>query len=1447
VGHSNATKPQRESTVTLTNRQQTLSPTDVSQFIRLDQCQRYLKLRLKERHEGQGFLRDYDVAPQSIPPILTRSGARFEQEVEKDVAAAYPILKLSADQRRIRDQVNDNLVILETVAALPNGAVNVLFQPRIDAVINGWRIRGDIDILRLERADNGHLKVLVADMKSTTTAKVEHRLQVAFYHEMLSTIFAEHGIEHDPIELGILYRGPADKGLSLSVSERQMVQERGADAHRTFGVHDAFLERIEDAQSYIWAVRDLVTGDQSTARRVMAMDLDDVPYHLTYKCDGCLYNEFCMKRSAERDDLSVLPHLNEQDKRVLQRFDITTTRALASIKDLHDQALLPREDTAELCQSLAATWPVGPRIDELIHRAKRFRDWKGDDIESLRWIPNKGYGSLPYNDAEQNPNLVRIYLDAQQDYLQDRVYMLGALVVASEQGIEVPERRRSVVRMSDGPPDSNGKEEVLFVDWIEATLRALVEVAAPDGNGEPRAPIHLVFYNAYAQRTLLDGLARHSATILGATALYDFVTQIAGMDSSLVSYLDEEIRSLKNYPMTCQSLQSVAAFLKFDWNKGIPYRELFRARLFDFWGKFDVPVEENGATSWFTNRARFNSQIPLEYAYCGWDQLPAPEIGTDEFEPFRAATPELLSGFQARRLEAMEHIAHDFRGNQKTTQSTFLLPDLGEFEQKAPSLAHALDEFMTIERHVELAAWKRIRLASPEDRVLTGESLVVRYVEDDQYDGVAEQNRDNAERDMLDKQFREAYFAANPGKTKMSYTAEQRALKQWEHGETTYRLRIETADVACSLNELLQLTTFKPDTWAVLAPRIDTWNNSGETVEYTPTAKSLLYQPRVQIVKLEADREAGTALVDVMAISGGRSDSRGFVFGYGPPSPFEPDRTYTLDTDPNDRNGGNIIQVTEGLVAGGANRLYELLTTENPYPVAWPDQASAGQGRFLDGLDALMAVGAFHTLEESKRRYIAGHGTDATLLVQGPPGTGKSYSTALAVLARLQGAMTANLDYRIVLSSKTHAAIDVLLTNVDEARAMLSNVLETHSNIFERYFDHRLLQIDLARMTPKDVRDGITPLYRKRDQPKDQPGAVEHIQSPRWCVVGATPSGVFGMLKDRWPKDQFSNKFIDCVILDEASQMNLPEAMASALPLKPTGQVIVVGDHRQMPPIVKNDWSGEPRRTFKEFRAYASLFEALRERNPPMVKFEESFRLHHDMAEFLGREIYAHDGIRFHSNRTALIDAHPHADDFVAAALAPEHPLTVIVHDEARSLKRNEFEQELIRPILEALADKGAHALTAKEGLGVVVPHTSQRAGLLENIACLTEIDETTGEILATSVNTVERYQGDERSVILISSTESDREYVLQAGEFLLDPRRLTVALSRAKRKLVLVAARSIFEVFSADEEMFANAQLWKNLLRKTCTVPLWTGQRHGHTVEVWGNHSTIGNEDHAV
>jgi superfamily I DNA and/or RNA helicase len=107
---------------------------------------------------------------------------------------------------------------------------------------------------------------------------------------------------------------------------------------------------------------------------------------------------------------------------------------------------------------------------------------------------------------------------------------------------------------------------------------------------------------------------------------------------------------------------------------------------------------------------------------------------------------------------------------------------------------------------------------------------------------------------------------------------------------------------------------------------------------------------------------------------------------------------------------------------------------------------------------------------------------------------------------------------------------------------------------------------------------------------------------------------------------------------------------------------------------------------------------------------------------------------------------------------------------------------------------------------------------------------------MLAAVDTVERFQGGERDVIIVSATESDRQYLLTAGEFLYDPRRLTVALSRAKKKMILVAARSVFTTFVTDEELFEHTLLWKRLLRRTCTAPLWKGAVGGHGVEVWGN-----------
>ncbi|NTV61907.1 MAG: DNA helicase, partial [Oscillochloris sp.] len=153
-----------------------ISPTDVAQYIRLDQCRRYLRLRLHERAFGRRFMTSYGVAPQSIPPILTLSGTSFEQRVEAAAtqhagAAVNCRAAALADDDEFVGQ-DHNEVVIARARALPPGASLLLFQPRLRVAIGPWELRGDVDILRLERDVAGELRALIVDMKSSTTAKV---------------------------------------------------------------------------------------------------------------------------------------------------------------------------------------------------------------------------------------------------------------------------------------------------------------------------------------------------------------------------------------------------------------------------------------------------------------------------------------------------------------------------------------------------------------------------------------------------------------------------------------------------------------------------------------------------------------------------------------------------------------------------------------------------------------------------------------------------------------------------------------------------------------------------------------------------------------------------------------------------------------------------------------------------------------------------------------------------------------------------------------------------------------------------------------------------------------------------------------------------------------------------------------------------------------------------
>ena len=282
--------------------------------------------------------------------------------------------------------------------------------------------------------------------------------------------------------------------------------------------------------------------------------------------------------------------------------------------------------------------------------------------------------------------------------------------------------------------------------------------------------------------------------------------------------------------------------------------------------------------------------------------------------------------------------------------------------------------------------------------------------------------------------------------------------------------------------------------------------------------------------------------------------------------------------------------------------------------------------------------------------------------------------------------------------------------------------------------------------------------------------------------------------------------------------MGLAEALAAAAFLREDGQFIAIGDHRQMPPILAHAWDREGRRDLKNARPHLSVFEYLRELGFRSEALDESFRIPAEIADFLRRHVYAEDGVDFRSANRVRLPAPEVADDWLRAVFATEHPLVVVEHDEQGSQQSNEFEAGLVEEI--ARAATGQPGFDAARGLGVVVPHRAQKALLQKRLP-----------ELAGSIDTVERFQGGERDLIILSATVSDREFARQESGFLLEPRRLTVAVSRPRRKLVVVSSRAVFDLIPTDLDEYERGALWKHLRHECGESILWEGDVRGQRV----------------
>jgi AAA domain len=213
-------------------------------------------------------------------------------------------------------------------------------------------------------------------------------------------------------------------------------------------------------------------------------------------------------------------------------------------------------------------------------------------------------------------------------------------------------------------------------------------------------------------------------------------------------------------------------------------------------------------------------------------------------------------------------------------------------------------------------------------------------------------------------------------------------------------------------------------------------------------------------------------------------------------------------------------------------------------------------------------------------------------------------------------------------------------------------------------------------------------------------------------------------------------------------------------------------------------------------------------------------RLPAEVADFLHRHVYAHDGIAFHSQNRQRLPAVELVDGWLRHALAPEYPMILIEHNDDSSQQANACEALVIEALAHAaVAQLGLDATT---GIGIVVPHRAQKALLQTHLPRL-----------AGAVDTVERFQGGERDLIIVSATVSDLAYAQSESDFLLEPRRLTVAVSRPKRKLIVLASQALFTLMPVDLDDYERGALWKQLRHACASSPLWTGDYRGYRLRV--------------
>ncbi|TPP64354.1 Regulator of nonsense transcripts 1 [Fasciola gigantica] len=397
-------------------------------------------------------------------------------------------------------------------------------------------------------------------------------------------------------------------------------------------------------------------------------------------------------------------------------------------------------------------------------------------------------------------------------------------------------------------------------------------------------------------------------------------------------------------------------------------------------------------------------------------------------------------------------------------------------------------------------------------------------------------------------------------------------------------------------------------------------------------------------------------------------------------------------------------------------------------------------------------------LDHSQELAIETGLTKAVCLIQGPPGTGKTVTSTCLIyhLHRITGA-------KVIALAPSNTAVDNLCmrlvqTGLNVVR-LCASVRETPSNLPKELMVH----VKASQINPELAR-----LEKQHDHGELKPGAelkhylkLKKITEIRVLQEADVICCTCVMAGDsRMESVNFTN-----VLIDECGQALEPECL---IPIsRDVSRLILVGDQCQLGPVVQCPEAAKA-------GLDRSLFERLHMLGAPFVRLETQYRMHPELVRFSSRVFYDNQiqsGATVLNRRVCLRFRWPSSDlpTFFYSMESEEQlaPNGVSYW--------NPKEAEVVKAIVRKFIVQGVKP----SEIGVIAPYVGQKTYLIRQLASVAN-----GQNESVEVSSVDGYQGREKDYIILSCVRSNRN---RNVGFLNDPRRLNVALTRARYGLIII------------------------------------------------------------